>query len=263
MSPQDYHDFIAQLLAQGRADDRILGLVALGSMADTRRADEWSDHDFWLVTVAGWQEHYRTHWGWLPQAQNIVYGFRETAHGLKILYNNGHLIEYAVFDEAELNVARANDYRVLLDKGDIANRMAQVAAATRNSPRASPERLWGELLAHLQVGCGRYARGERLSGHLFVKTYAIQDALQLLALYAPAEESAVLDSLDPWRRVHRAYPTVAAQMDALLLLEVPYAAWRLLNMVEQLLRDVAPHYPTEAVAVLKAHILKAGARAAD
>jgi len=44
---------------------------------------------------------------------------RETAHGLKVLYDDGHLLEFAVFDEAELPLARVNDYRVLLDRAHL------------------------------------------------------------------------------------------------------------------------------------------------
>lgn len=261
MSPEAYHDFTTRLLAWARDNNHIIGLVVLGSMADTNRADEWSDHDFWLVTVADYQEHYRAHWEWLPQSQDIVYGFRETAHGVKILYKSGHLLEYAVFDESELRLTRANAYRVLLDKSDIAIQMKQVADATNSLPTPSEQRLWGDLLTHLQVGCGRYARGETLSGHLFVKTYAVQDALHLFIRYTPAEAVMAIDSLDPWRRVHQVYPDLAAQIDALLRLDVPYAAWRLLNLVDQRLRDVASDYPIEAMAVIKAYILKAGAMA--
>lgn len=31
----------------------MLGLVALGSMAQHARLDQWSDHDFWVITVIG------------------------------------------------------------------------------------------------------------------------------------------------------------------------------------------------------------------
>jgi len=90
-------------------DSRVIGLVLLGSSAEVSRIpDAWSDHDFFVVTVDGVQENFRTG---LPDAEQIVLHPRETAHGLKVLFADGHLIEFAIFDLKELRLARVNDYR--------------------------------------------------------------------------------------------------------------------------------------------------------
>src|SRR6476659_6616425 len=54
MHPDEYRAFTEQLTERLRADERAIGLVAVGSMADRDYApDEWSDHAFFLITPPG------------------------------------------------------------------------------------------------------------------------------------------------------------------------------------------------------------------
>ncbi|HEY0372989.1 MAG TPA: hypothetical protein VGD79_13370, partial [Thermoanaerobaculia bacterium] len=112
----NYHAFTDQLAATLTADPRILGLIALGSMAEVggRLPDRYSDHDFFVITQHA--EAFRATTEWLPHAGRIALWFRETPHGCKAVYDDGHLVEYAVFTPDELQLARVNDYRVLLDR---------------------------------------------------------------------------------------------------------------------------------------------------
>ncbi|MBN1967597.1 MAG: hypothetical protein JW910_23275, partial [Anaerolineae bacterium] len=131
MTPDQYQTFTATLLANLSADPRVLGLIAAGSMAGTHhQPDQWSDHDFWIVTEPGAQEHFRTIFDWLPHADQIVFTMRETEHGLKLLYADGHFVEYAVFAPEELAVTKINAYKILLDRERIAARVNEVRAAT-------------------------------------------------------------------------------------------------------------------------------------
>ncbi len=187
---------LAERLAR---DPRVVGLVALGSMSGEGPApDEFSDHDFFVVTETGLQELFRGDLSWLPGAESAVLVHRETEHGLKVVLPDGHLLEFAVFDRDELLVARANRYRVLLDRGGVAERMAEVAAR----PAPLPESRWlcGQLLGNLLLGGGRAARGELLSARLFVAGHAAGHLLRLLARHVPPEADAALDDLDPFRR---------------------------------------------------------------
>jgi hypothetical protein len=79
-------DFKTELRNKSLGDDRILGLVWAGSAADTDRFDEYSDFDFYLITVDEQAEPMRQNLEWLPNAQSIAYWARETAHGLKVVY---------------------------------------------------------------------------------------------------------------------------------------------------------------------------------
>lgn len=104
----------------------MLGLVAVGSMASG--PDPWSDHDFLVIAEPGATEALRTDPTWLPHHERLVLHFRETGHGVKAVYDDGHLVEFAVFAPDEIGLALMNRTRVLLDRADVT---ARVAAALR------------------------------------------------------------------------------------------------------------------------------------
>lgn len=184
-----YHAFKEQLAATLTADPRILGLVALGSMAERngRSPDRFSDHDFFVITQDA--EALRGTKEWLPHADRIALWFRETPHGCKAVYDDGHLVEYAVFSPDELQLARVNDYRVLLDRERIEERMAALASRTD----APPDRTWleGMFLSHALVASQRARRGELASAR-WMLAHAMRFLVQLLG-GGP-------DNLDPLRR---------------------------------------------------------------
>ncbi|MDQ5975545.1 MAG: hypothetical protein QG661_2754, partial [Actinomycetota bacterium] len=78
--------FVDTLIATAEADPHVVGLVLAGSSAQPWRRDRWSDHDFLMITADGTPERYRTDLSWLPDNEQIAFWFRETAHGLKVLY---------------------------------------------------------------------------------------------------------------------------------------------------------------------------------
>jgi hypothetical protein len=208
MHPDAYHRFTARLQQNLSADERVIGLVALGSMSgEPPAADEWSDHDFFVVTRPGEQERMRTDLSWLPDAGDIAFAHRETAHGLKVFYGNSHLLEFAVFDREELWLARVNRFQTLLDRGGVDERMRAVRGRTAQEPRPGVSWLWGQFLGAVLVGAGRYRRGERLSGRALLQSAAAY-LVQLIA--KPA------DALDPLRRVEQTAPDAARDIDAAL-----------------------------------------------
>lgn len=86
MQRQDYDQFTQQLTHHVQTIEQVQALILAGSTANKSHApDEWSDHDFFLITTTGAQEHFRTHFDWLPDHESIVLAVRETQHGLKIL----------------------------------------------------------------------------------------------------------------------------------------------------------------------------------
>lgn len=250
MNAEDYRQFTESLRERLGADPQVLGLVALGSMAaqDTQ-PDRWSDHDFFVIVRTGEQEAFRRDLSWLPDAEELVLSYRETAHGLKALYRNGHLIEFAVFDPEELHLARVNRYRVLLDRKGIAEAMTRVreetVAWTATAGMGDSER-FGQFLANLLVAAGRSARGEELSGRQFI-VHALQHLAVLLARHLPQEAEHPLDDLDPLRRFERSWPVLGRELNALLEASPVEAARGLLEVARRELADRLPGYPTEAV----------------
>ncbi len=251
MNLDAYRQFTRRLQANLEPDARVLGLVALGSMAEINRVpDEWSDHDFFVITVPGVQEDFRCDLRWLPDHERVVLPIRETAHGLKVLYDSGHLLEFAVFDQEELGVAHANDYRMLLDRANIAAEMARIAQPPAPAPY-DPLRDYTMAIALLYIGAGRYLRGERLSAHMFIKVYALHHLLPMLTHLLESDEKARLDNLDPFRRFERVFPQVGAEIERALLLPSLEAAGALFALADQYARPALPDYPAQAAQVIR------------
>jgi hypothetical protein len=221
MRSDEYRRFTESLLASLEADRRVVGLVALGSMADRDyEPDEWSDHDFFVVTRPGEQEALRGNLSWLPRSDEIALAFRETDHGLKVLYADGHLLEFA---------------------------------GTRvGSPPREDERFhFGQLLTHVLIGVGRHRRGEAMSGAFFVKGLAVRDLIVLVERVVQSERSSLLDDLDPLRRFDLVYPGIAVELEALLLMETVKAADGLLELARRELGPLLPDLPWHALEVVR------------
>ncbi|HUJ25351.1 MAG TPA: hypothetical protein VLW85_04985 [Myxococcales bacterium] len=238
MDGESYQRLTDRLRASLENDGRVLGLVALGSMSGAPPGpDAFSDHDFFVVTRPGEQERMRTDLSWLPDAQQIAFAYRETAHGVSAITASGHLLEFAVFDLDELQLARVNRYRTLLDRGGVDERMRALRERTA-AERREPDRawLWGQFFTALLVGAGRFRRGERLSGRALLLKAATQ-----LAQLAGAGG----DSLDPLRRVEARLPG----LDAAFERPVPEGAAHLLAIASRL-----PGFPQAAARAIGPHL---------
>jgi hypothetical protein len=257
--PEEYRAFTGALVDGLAADRRVVGLVALGSMAERDYApDEWSDHDVFVVTAPGEQEAFRVELGWLPRPAEIALSYRETDHGLKVLYGDGHLLELAVFDPDELALARVNRYRVLLDRGGVAERLAAMAAARPAAGRDDERFLFGQLLTAVLVGAGRDRRGEALSGSFLVKGLAVRHLLALLARAVPADRAELLDDLDPARRFEQVHPELAGEVEALLWAGTGEAALGLLELAEREVRPRLPGLPWAALGPVRERLSSTG-----
>lgn len=257
MTPEAFREFTQALRAGLEVDPRVVGLVALGSMAGrSTEPDRWSDHDFFVMTVPGAQESFRTDLSWLPHSERIVFSYRETAHGVKALHDDGHLVEFAVFDLGELAVARVNRYRVLLDRANIESRLAELAATTAKASEARADAGWliGQFLTSLLVAVGRFARGEHASARALVVSQAARPLLVLLARHVPSDRRGVLDDLDPLRRFEFAYPDLGRELDVLLRLETPAAALGLLDLARRELEGRMPGFPSRASEIVRRRV---------
>ena len=210
------------LTANLQAHPDVIGLVFVGSAADHSRFDEWSDHDFFVVTKTGTAEALRKDLSWLPNAEEIAISPRETAHGLKVVYRDGHVLEFAVFDDEELELASINANLVTLDKtGEIAKRIRAIAdrtsdQATKAVAEFNPVARYELFLCQLLIGVGRARRGEALIGGEHVRSWAVSELLGLIRHWqhpVRGTESKT-DNLNRHRRFELQYPTPAARIIA-------------------------------------------------
>lgn len=247
-----FRELSARLTASLAARPEVRGLIFLGSAADgARTPDEYSDHDFFVVAEDA--ESLRTQLDWVPEHQRLVWIHRETAHGLKLLYDDGHLLELAVFTTAELGWARGDTWRVAFDRGgepSLEQHLRQNLAA----PRPPEDRAWllRQGVLELVVGARRWARGERLSGHRRVFGDALPKLLEVLRAHVPAEHPELVDPLDPLRRVERTRPALGRALGELLLWPADRAAAALFERVVETLAPTAEALPAPVVATVRA-----------
>src|SRR5262249_57449789 len=113
MDLASYEQFTSELHDRLAADPRVLGLLALGSTADASCRDQWSDHDFWVITEAGAQEPYLNSTDWLPRPEAILLRVCHGRNYRTVLYRDGHHVEFAVFDPTEAPQANVNRFSAL------------------------------------------------------------------------------------------------------------------------------------------------------
>ena len=261
VQPDAYRAFTQELTDRLAADPRAIGLVALGSMADRDYApDEWSDHDFFVITPPGGQEELRNDLSWLPSADRVALSFRETEHGLGVIYDDGHMLEFAVFDLDEIALARVNRYRVLLDRGGVEERVERVAATPR--PPREDLVLFGKVVTAALVAHGRGRRGETLSA-AFMVTWATPYLNRLLIGTLDAPGASILDGLDSLRRFERVFPEIGAELAAVVRLDPVEGGPALLDVLERELRPRRPDLPWAAVDAVRARILATQRREAE
>ncbi|MEI6649379.1 MAG: hypothetical protein WCO08_07040 [Actinomycetes bacterium] len=227
--------FTDALINRAQKNEDVLGLVLVGSTAETFRADEWSDHDFFLIVKIGLGEKFRKHLSWLPNFEEIAFAPRETDHGLKVVYKNGRVLEFAVFEDPELELASVNSWAVPVDKTNIAERVQKIQKRT-NPKFFTVEEEWSLFLATILIAIGRARRGELLIAGLGIRTRALNHALGLLrTAHPPQDNTAGLeDNLDRFRRVEIQYPNEAQVLNEIVELPVEQSAKALLEFVMNL-----------------------------
>ncbi len=244
--------FTHELAERVRDDGRAIGLVAVGSMADRDYPpDEWSDHDFFVITARGEQDDIRNDLSWLPDHDRVALSFRETEHGLAVLYEDGHLLEFAVFDLDEIALARVNRYRVLFDCGGVKERVEHVAANPR--PPRDDGFLFGKTLVAALVASGRARRGETLSA-AFTLASAMTYLNRLLIGTLPSATPSILDGFDSLRRFEQAYPELGAELAAIVRLHPADGGPALLDLLERELRPLRPELSWPAFDAVRARL---------
>lgn len=255
MNLQRYHAFTQHLVNFMQRDFRVIGLVALGSMAEQSHSpDNFSDHDFFIITTPEEQNDFRASNHWLPEQDHIVMHFQDTPHGGKVLYDYAHVMEYAVFDEQELKLARVNDFKVLVDKAHIASAMKQIQKAS--IPHFNPLREIDGFIINIMIGIARYRRGEYLSAHRFIHHFATGSLLNLFWHMLPESDLGQYDNLDPFRRFEQNSPYIAHHIQRAMRSDLTVAAQILVVLARRHLPQIMDDYPQAAMDVLHRYLLR-------
>ena len=244
-----FDDYTARLIDSVADREGVLGLVLAGSGAEPERIDEWSDHDFFLV-VRSDPEGWRQHLNWLPDHERIVLRPRETDHGLKVLYDDGHVLEFAVATPEEMADWSVNMYSVVLDHGGVSELLARMAGRTREPSGQDVDDIQ-LFLAHLFIGTGRARRGEVLAANLSIRGHAMRHLLPVWRHRVEPHVGAAIDSLEPNRRFEQAYPSAAAELAEALAQPPEAAARALLAAAERALEPGWAEWPTDGVRAIR------------
>lgn len=252
-SPERFARFIDLLTATAERTPEIIGFVGMGSTAQRERADEWSDHDFALVTVEGAQDRFRYDLDWLPASESIALSVVEHHGGVKVIYEDGHVLEFGIASIDGLVRdwnANADAFEVFYDAGGVAEAFAIVAA--KPLPTGAPDNA-GDVrlvLTQLLIGTGRARRGELLSANTTIRAEAATYLLSVLGRRLPGDRRH-LDALDSRRRFELAHPEVAARIADAVRLAPEDAARTLLDLTEELLEPGWADFPRAGVAAVR------------
>jgi hypothetical protein len=255
MDLTQFHQFTETLQHTLSADERVRALVGIGSLAQPERVDRWSDHDFWVITTAEGQAHFLDDLSWLPDHSAIALALRPAPEYYTVLYNTGHIAEFAVFALTDLARGQLDRYRMLFDKSDIRTQIQAIYARTQEKQQAGdPAHTIGHFLVALCTGAARDARGERLSAHTYIFHYALDHLLTLITQQIPTQPADLLDCFDPRRRFEQAYPDLSALLEPMLTLTPTAAALHVLDLAERLFQGRMPAFPAPAVTATRAYL---------
>lgn len=242
--------YLGELVAVAEADDRVVGLVGLGSTAARNRVDEWSDHDFWLVVRPGCADGFRSDLSWLPNADRIAVSVIEEHGGGKVIYDDGHVLEFGIGDLDGVASWKANTAEVLYGPPALRAAIAATVSARSDPAGVAPgaDREMALVLTQLLIGVGRARRGERLNASGLIRSDALGHLLRAVAERLPAEcPGVLLDDLDPTRRIEQAHPDLARRIERLLREDVESCARGLLDLAEALLSPGWDAFPSRGV----------------
>jgi hypothetical protein len=230
------------------ATDGVDGLVLLGSAsaAGAPRRDEWSDHDVYVLLADDRADALRASLAFLPFPERIVTRAREGHLGFAVLYDDGHLIEFAAGTRDELRVVRTGAHELALDTEDGA--LAAIVEATSGPAGGDPTTAADHValaLIKLMVGVGRSRRGERINANQFVRTYAVGHLLHAIRARVPAATTGH-DPLDPARRFEADYPGLGGRLADALDRPLEDAARALVELTRDTLEPGWPDFPTRA-----------------
>ena len=244
-----FKKYSESLIGACKKNPKIIGLVLVGSTAETERVDKWSDHDFFVITESNEQEPLRRDLSWLPNSVEIAFWFRETQHGLKVVYKSGNVLEFAIFDCDELRGCTVNHHRLAYGSEDV--QRALVVAKSR-----LPEVVVGDDLADfrhflsvLVIQVGRARRGELLTAGQGIRGTAATALLKVLTRRLPYDPQ--LDRLDVSRRFEFAHPIIGKVIADAIAQQPEEAGKRLLEISERYLAPIWSDYPQHEVQTVK------------
>lgn len=242
---------LTDALASAVSDHTALsGLVFLGSSSDdaAARRDEWSDHDFFALAAPGAGAATRHDLEWLPDRERLVLTAREGEIGFVAVYDDGHVLEFAVAEPGELAGALAEEATVTVDddEGSTARLIAQAQARAASLPAGDALNDTRLVLVKLLIGTGRLRRGETINGGQFIRQWAVKHLVLALRARARQVSGAGGAGVEPTRRFDAEFAEIAASIEAAIAQPAERAAKSLFELTRRELEPGWDEFPAEA-----------------
>jgi hypothetical protein len=191
---QRLQETLAFLSVAARNSPNVIALIGAGSTgAEFVRMDQYSDIDFFLIVEDGFSSGYISDNTWLGQDLPIVFAFRDTKHGNKVLLENGVFLEFAIFTEVELAQYGIPGLRIIWSRGAFS-----LPELSEKQPLVRELSYYvDQALSNLLVGALRLKRGERLAALAMAERYALTN---LLTAYRMKNNLAIEDPFNIERR---------------------------------------------------------------
>lgn len=225
--------------------DEVLAFLGLGSMHDQSRMDPYSDVDFFLIVKEGFQKTYLEDVSWLHVRETLI-SFQETDVGYKVIYDDGVLLEFAVFEPSDLKKINIPE-GTLFYMSEVLDRDLFKPTQHQGDRKKSESYLIQDVLSNLYVGVLRTLRGEYVSAFLMIQVYAAHKTLLLLNPYDDdmyvverrIENRLDLDYAQLFPGVKYNFDSVSYQLTLLEAFLKPYT--ELVQMMKQLMKEGISH----------------------
>lgn len=200
---------------------------------------------FMLITQAQKQGFYRSQISWLPRHEDIAFFTHDDTHVIRVFYQDGLLLDIAVYDKSELFLGQFDNYQLLFDHAGLNRDLDQVVQMTQlraQTHQAPLEILWERLLYTLYKGLLRSDQKEALSAHHLLTQVGVDIVLQLLIALHPEWKAQHPDRSDirlGWSRLSPHWDQVLSRLITLPAGQFVKELWN------ELTENICPQLPPE------------------
>ena len=167
-----------EIIQLNQHKEEVLAFIGLGSMHDLTRLDAYSDIDFFILVQSQQDKKiYMEDMSWLD-VHPIIFSYIETRDGLKVVYEDGILLEFAVFTMDELKLIPFQEGTIYYKKPFIEEH--DLKPQLEQSHPFNLNKTISNCLSNLYVGLLREHRGEHVAAFLMIQVYATSNLLKIL-----------------------------------------------------------------------------------
>ena len=167
-----------EIIQLNQHKEEVLAFIGLGSMHDLTRLDAYSDIDFFILVQSQQDKKiYIEDMSWLD-VHPIIFSYIETRDGLKVVYEDGILLEFAVFTMDELKLIPFQEGTIYYKKPFIEEH--DLKPQLEQSHPFDLNKTISNCLSNLYVGLLREHRGEHVAAFLMIQVYATSNLLKIL-----------------------------------------------------------------------------------